>query len=70
MNAIRKPPKAAKNNFGATRQLPASVVRWIDSAEGLAIIGAAIDAAAFSSAKFERESVVSRDQLDRPLSIF
>lgn len=70
MNALRMPPKAAKNTFGAPRELPASVVRWIDSAEGIERIRAALDAAAITSADFEKDSIVSRELLNRPLSIF
>lgn len=70
MNVVRKPAKAAKNTFAEPRVLPASVVAWADSAEGIVRIRAALDAAISSSIDFEKSTVVSRELLDRPLSIF
>lgn len=65
---MRKPPKAVKDTYSPPRELPASVVRWIDSREAQMMISAALDATAYSNAEYDKASVVSRKSLDRPLS--
>lgn len=61
---MRKPPKAVVNQ-NQRRQLPKSVIDWIDSPEGMASINKAIEKANAESARMAKSWEVPPEMLDR-----